>query len=37
MFLYKNRVVVTGGTGRFASELKKTKNNLKFLEFKNLI
>ena len=29
MFLYKNRVVVTGGTGRFASELKKTKNNYK--------
>ena len=29
MLLYKNRVVVTGGTGRFASELKKTKNNYK--------
>ena len=26
MLLYKNKVVITGGTGRFASELKKIKN-----------
>ena len=26
MFLYKNRIVITGGTGRFGQELKKTKN-----------
>ena len=26
MSLYKNRIVVTGGTGRFGSELKKIKN-----------
>ena len=26
MFLYKNRVVITGGTGRFGTELKKVKN-----------
>ena len=25
MFLYKNKIVVTGGSGRFASVLKKTK------------
>ena len=25
MLLYKNRIVVTGGTGRFASSLKKIK------------
>ena len=32
MFLYKNRIVVTGGTGRFAKELSKvkTKYNLFF-------
>jgi dTDP-4-dehydrorhamnose reductase len=26
MFLYKNRIVITGGTGRFAQELKKISN-----------
>jgi dTDP-4-dehydrorhamnose reductase len=26
MFLYKNKIVITGGTGRFAQELKKIKN-----------
>ncbi len=26
MFLYKNRIVITGGTGRFGTELKKIKN-----------
>jgi len=26
MFLYKNKIVVTGGSGRFGSELKKIKN-----------
>ena len=26
MSLYKNRIVITGGTGRFGFELKKTKN-----------
>ena len=26
MFLYKNRIVITGGTGRFGLELKKIKN-----------
>ena len=25
MFLYKNRIIITGGTGRFAQELKKIK------------
>ena len=25
MLLYKNRIVITGGTGRFASSLKKVK------------
>ena len=29
MFLYKKRIVVTGGTGRFALELKKIKSNYK--------
>ena len=31
MFLYKNRIVVTGGSGRFARELKKIKNKYKIL------
>ncbi len=31
MLLYKNRIVVTGGTGRFGSELKKIKNKYKLL------
>ena len=37
MFLYKNRVVITGGTGRFGTELKKIKNkfNLFFPKQKN--
>ena len=26
MFLYKNKIVITGGTGRFGNELKKIKN-----------
>ena len=26
MFLYKNRIVITGGTGRFGQELKRIKN-----------
>ena len=26
MSLYKNRIVITGGTGRFGQELKRTKN-----------
>ena len=26
MFLYKNKIVITGGSGRFGSELKKIKN-----------
>ncbi len=29
MFLYKNRIVITGGTGRFGLELKKIKNRYK--------
>ena len=28
MLLYKNKVVITGGTGRFASELKKITTKL---------
>ena len=34
MFLYKNKIVITGGTGRFGQELKKIKNkyNLIFPE-----
>jgi len=28
MYLYKNRIVVTGGTGRFGKELSKAKTNL---------
>ena len=31
MLLYKNRIVVTGGTGRFGSELKKIKNKYELL------
>ena len=31
MLLYKNRIVITGGTGRFASSLKRTKT--KYLIF----
>ena len=29
MSLYKNRIVITGGTGRFGQELKKIKNKYK--------
>ena len=29
MYLYKNRIVVTGGTGRFGSELNKVITKLK--------
>ena len=31
MFLYKNKIVVTGGSGRFGSELKKIKNKYNLL------
>ena len=31
MFLYKNKIVITGGSGRFGSELKKVKNKYKLL------
>ena len=31
MSLYKNKVVITGGSGRFGSELKKIKNKYKLL------
>ena len=31
MFLNKNKIVITGGTGRFAIELKKIKNKYKLL------
>ena len=31
MFLYKNKIVVTGGSGRFGLELRKIKSNLKFI------
>ena len=29
MFLYRNRIVITGGTGRFGLELKKMKSRYK--------
>ena len=31
MSLYKNKIVITGGSGRFGSELKKIKNKYKLL------
>ena len=31
MFLYKNKIVITGGSGRFGSELKKIKNKYKLV------
>ena len=31
MLLYKNRIVVTGGSGRFGNELKKIKNKYELL------
>ena len=31
MFLYKNKIVITGGSGRFGSELKKIKNRYKLI------
>ena len=34
MFLYKNKIVITGGSGRFGSELKKSKNKYQ-LHFPN--
>ena len=30
MFLYKNKIVVTGGSGRFGFELKKLRINIKY-------
>mgnify|MGYP001385993178 CR=1 FL=1 len=37
MLPYKNRIVITGGTGRFGLELKKLKVNINyfFLKKKN--
>ena len=31
MFLYKNKIVITGGSGRFGSKLKKIKNKSKLI------
>ena len=31
MFLYKNKIVITGGSGRFGSELKKIRNKYNLL------
>ena len=31
MFLYRNKIVITGGSGRFGSKLKKIKNKYKLL------
>ena len=31
MFLYKNKIVITGGGGRFGSKLKKIKNKFKLI------
>ena len=31
MFLYKQKIVVTGGSGRFGTELKKVKNKYNLL------
>ena len=31
MFLYKNKIVVTGGSGRFGSQLKKVKNRFNLI------
>ena len=31
MFLYKKKIVVTGGSGRFGSELKKVKSKYNLL------
>ena len=46
MFLYKNKIVITGGTGRFGSKLKDiqnkylllfpNKNKLNILNFNNI-
>mgnify|MGYP004311292321 CR=1 FL=1 len=33
MFLYKNRIVVTGGTGRFGNELMKIKHFLLIINY----
>ena len=31
MFLYKNKIVITGGSGRFGSELKKINSKYQLL------
>ena len=31
MFLYKNRIVITGGSGRFGQVLKKESKNYKYI------
>ena len=31
MFLYKNKIIITGGTGRFGKELKKIKNKYRLI------
>ena len=31
MFLHKNKIVVTGGSGRFGTQLKKVKNKFNFI------
>ena len=31
MFLYKNKIVITGGSGRFGTKLKKIKNKFKLI------
>ena len=31
MFLYKNKIVIADGSGRFGSKLKKIKNKLKLI------
>ena len=37
MLLYKNRIVITGGTGRFGLELKKINNFSKVFNFSNRV
>jgi dTDP-4-dehydrorhamnose reductase len=31
MFLYKNKIVITGGNGRFGQVIKRKSKNFKFL------
>ena len=31
MFLHKNKIVITGGSGRFGTELKKIRNKYELL------